>query len=51
MAWTFSHPVALLLLLLLPALVYLGWPRLRYLQPARRWTAMTRIHAAHACTR
>ena len=31
---------ALLLLLLLPLLVRLGWPRLRYLPPGRRWTAL-----------
>src|SRR3954447_22090921 len=31
---------ALALLLLLPLLVRLGWPRLRYLPPARRWTAL-----------
>ncbi|HLH23618.1 MAG TPA: VWA domain-containing protein [Chloroflexota bacterium] len=31
---------ALLLLLLLPLLVRLGRPRLRYLPPARRWTAL-----------
>jgi len=36
MAWTFAQPLALLLLLLLPAAVALGWPRLRYLPPARR---------------
>jgi Ca-activated chloride channel homolog len=31
---------ALLLLCLLPVLVRLGWPRLRHLPPARRWTAL-----------
>lgn len=37
MAWTFAQPLALLVLLvLLPAVVVLGWPRLRYLAPARR---------------
>src|SRR4051812_16747662 len=40
MPLTFAFPVALLLLLLLPALVWLGWPRLRYLPCPRRWSAL-----------
>ncbi|HEY7060424.1 MAG TPA: VWA domain-containing protein [Chloroflexota bacterium] len=35
-----DFPLALLLLLLLPVLVWLGWPRLRHLPPARRWPAL-----------
>ena len=35
-----DFPWALLLLALLPLLVRLGWPRLRHLPPARRWTAL-----------
>ena len=40
MGLSFAFPAALLLLLVLPALVWLGWPRLRYLPPVRRWTAL-----------
>src|SRR2546423_15666680 len=40
MGLSFALPAALLLLLVLPALVWLGWPRLRYLPPVRRWTAL-----------
>jgi len=37
---SFAFPPALLLLLLLPALAWVAWPRLRYLPAPRRWTAL-----------
>ena len=41
MAVRLDNPLALLLLLaLLPLLVWVGWPRLRYLPSVRRWTAL-----------
>jgi Mg-chelatase subunit ChlD/uncharacterized membrane protein len=40
MGLSFAFPAALLLVLVLPALVWLGWPRLRYLPPVRRWAAL-----------
>jgi Ca-activated chloride channel family protein len=40
MPFRLDFPPALLLLLLLPALVWLGWPRLRYLSAARRGLAL-----------
>lgn len=40
MSLTFATPAALLLLLLLPALAWLAWPRLRHLPPIRRTSAL-----------